>query len=274
MKNKILVYDDNCPLCSWYSSLFVRFGLLPGEGRKAFSSLDPSLLTLIDFDRSRNEIPLLDTHSGKILYGIDALLEILGHRAALIKTIGHIKPINWFLKKLYRFISYNRKVIVARRCGPGKIDCAPDMSIQYRLLFMLVFLANNTLLLFPIHDIVLASIPGFSLSILQLQAGHFSLVIINMLLAITFNKSMAIEYLGQVNMLALTGILMIIPLMLLIRFVDPPAWMVMIYLGLTTLFIFKEYLRRMEYASVLPANKWIASSNLVCMMGFIFFLFI
>ena len=99
MKNKILVYDDNCPLCSWYSSLFVRFGLLPGEGRKAFSSLDPSLLTLIDFDRSRNEIPLLDTHSGKILYGIDALLEILGHRAALIKTIGHIKPINWFFKK-------------------------------------------------------------------------------------------------------------------------------------------------------------------------------
>jgi hypothetical protein len=28
MKNKILVYDDHCPLCQWYSGLFVKYGLL------------------------------------------------------------------------------------------------------------------------------------------------------------------------------------------------------------------------------------------------------
>ena len=77
MKNKILIYDDNCPLCSWYSGEFVRFGFLASEGRKAFSSLDTSLLSRIDFEKSRNEIPLLDTENGQVLYGIDALLEIL-----------------------------------------------------------------------------------------------------------------------------------------------------------------------------------------------------
>lgn len=274
MKNKILVYDDNCPLCSWYSSLFVRCGLLPSDGRKAFSTLDPSLLRLIDFNKSRNEIPLLDTGSGQVLYGIDALLEILGQRISFIKTVGHVQPVNWCLKKLYRFISYNRKVIVARKCGPGNIDCAPDMSYLYRVFFMLVFLVNNTLLLFPLHDVVLASIPGFSLSTLQVQAAHFSLVLINLVLAISFNKSMAIEYLGQVNMLALLAILLLMPLMLLMRYVDLPAWMIVLYLGFTAVFIFKEYLRRMEYAGVLPGNKWIASMNFVCMMGFIVFLFI
>jgi hypothetical protein len=74
MKNKILVYDDNCPLCSWYSAQFVHFGLLPVDGREAFSTLDPSLLHLIDFDRGRNEILLVDIPSGKVVYGIDALL--------------------------------------------------------------------------------------------------------------------------------------------------------------------------------------------------------
>jgi hypothetical protein len=44
MKNKILVYDDNCPLCTWYSGLFVKYGFLNAEGRKPFSTLDDKLL--------------------------------------------------------------------------------------------------------------------------------------------------------------------------------------------------------------------------------------
>ena len=127
MKNKVLIYDDNCPLCTWYSSLFVSCGLLPTEGRKPFSALDSSLLKAIDLDKSRNEIPLLDTKSGNVLYGIDALLEILGQRSGFIKTTGKIKPINWLLKKIYKFISYNRKVIVAKKCSTGAIDCSPDL---------------------------------------------------------------------------------------------------------------------------------------------------
>jgi hypothetical protein len=88
MKSKILIYDDNCPLCTWYSSLFVAWGLLPPEGRKPFSSVEPSLLLSIDLDKSRNEIPLLDTKSGKVLYGIDALLDILGQRTGFYHNGG------------------------------------------------------------------------------------------------------------------------------------------------------------------------------------------
>ena len=114
MKNKILVYDDNCPLCTWYSGLFVKYGFLESGGRKAFSTLDDKLLSLIDFNKSRNEIPLLDTSSNRVLYGIDALLEILDQKIPCIKTTGNVAPIKWFLKKFYKLISYNRKVIVAK----------------------------------------------------------------------------------------------------------------------------------------------------------------
>lgn len=270
MKNKILVYDDNCPLCTWYTSLFVKYGWLPAEGRLPFSALDPAILKNIDFDRSRNEIPLLDNTSGKVKYGIDALLDILGERSGFIKTVGNIRPVKWCLKRLYRFISYNRKVIVAKKCGTGTIDCSPDMNYFYRFLFLFVFLAFNTVMLFPLHTIVFSR---FKDSVVGLQVAHFLLVGVNCTLAFRFSKNKAFEYLGQVNMLALATILLLIPLMIIRAWFDLPNWLLITYLGGLSVFIFKEYLRRMEYAGVLPADKWVASINLVCLMAFLLFVF-
>jgi predicted DCC family thiol-disulfide oxidoreductase YuxK len=273
MKNKVLIYDDNCPLCTWYSSLFVNCGLLPTEGRKSFSTLESSLLKLIDLDKSRNEIPLLDTNSGKILYGIDALLEILGQRWGFIKTTGKIKLINWFLKKIYKLISYNRKVIVAKKCSTGGIDCSPDLNYRYRIVFMLTFLVFNSLMLFPLHTLLFSPAFGSLLSIKQLQIAHVGLVLVNCLLAFNFSKTKAIEYLGQVNMLALITILLLIPLLLVHYWFGHAEWFSLIYLAATAIIIFKEYLRRMEYAAVLANNKWIAAINLAGMLGFILFIF-
>lgn len=271
MENKILIYDDNCPLCSWYAGQFVKFGLLPAEDRKAFSSLEDAYLSKIDFEKSRNEIPLLDTMSGKVLYGIDALLEILGRKMPWIKSTGNLQPVKWFLKKLYKLVSYNRKVIVARKCGPGSIDCSPDISYFYRFYFMALSFLFNTLMLFPLHETVLSSLSYYRISTSQLQAAHLAFVVVNCLLAFSFSKHKAFEYLGQVNMLALTVILLLIPLMLIHTLV--PEWCISIYLAATTAVIFKEYTRRMEYAGVLPKNRWVVSMNLLCMTGFIFFLF-
>ncbi|HEX7906277.1 MAG TPA: hypothetical protein VF487_20525 [Chitinophagaceae bacterium] len=274
MKNKILVYDDNCPLCSWYSSLFTRYGFLPPDGRVAFSILDPELLVRIDVDKSRNEIPLLDTITGEVVYGIDALLEILGQRFTVIKTIGHIKPVNRVLKKLYKLISFNRKVIVAKKCSPGAIDCAPDMNYFYRILFMLLFLVFNTVMLYPLHNSLLSRVSFFTVSINELLAAHFFLFGINCLLSLNLKKQKSIEYLGQVNMLALIGILLLLPIHLVSQFMDLDKSIILFYLTAVTIVVFREYIRRMEYASVLPTNKWIATINFVCMGGFILFLFI
>ena len=272
MKNKILIYDDNCPLCAWYSSLFVACGLLPPEGRKPFSSVEPSLLLSIDLDKSRNEIPLLDTKSGKVLYGIDALLDILGQRTGFITTAGKIKPINWFLKKIYRLVSFNRKVIVAKKCGAGNIDCSPDLNYRYRTAFMLLSLALNSLMLFPLYAIVFVPASGSDLSITQVQLAHFAMVFANCVLAFNFSKAKAIEYLGQINMLALLTILLLIPLILTQYWFAFPEGFSLLYLVATAIVIFREYLRRMEYAGVLTGNKWIAAMNLAGMVAFTLFL--
>lgn len=271
--NKILIYDDNCPLCTWYSSVFVKCGLLPAEGRKAFSVIDPALFNKIDFDKSRNEIPLIDTMSGKVFYGIDSLLEILDQKIPLIKKIGNFMPLKWFLRKLYKFVSYNRKVVVARKCGNGTIDCVPDFNYLYRVLFMIVFLIFNTIMLIPFHNILFTGLFFYKISMMELQLAHFGLVVINCLLACTFKKQKAIEYLGQVNILALLVILFLIPLLLFEKLFVLNDTIVTVYLAFTAMFIFKEYLRRMDYAGVLVKNSWIVSINLTSITGFLLFLF-
>lgn len=272
MKNKILVYDDNCPLCTWYSGLFVKYGFLKPDGRKPFSTLDDSLLSKIDFDKSRNEIPLLDTSTNKVVYGIDALLEILDQKIPFIKTTGNFTPFKWLLKKIYKLISFNRKVIVAKKCGPGNIDCSPDNNYLYRFIFMAVCLAFNTLMLYPLQIYVFGRLSYYHLTVYQLQAAHFAFVIINCTLAFSFSKTKGYEYLGQVNMLALSVILLVMPLMI-IQFFFYSEWLATAWMIICATFIFKEYLRRMEYTGVLSNNKWIVSMNLLSLTGFILFLF-
>lgn len=272
MKNKILVYDDNCPLCTWYSGLFEKYGFLTAGGRKPFSILDEDLLSKIDFDKSRNEIPLVDTSTNKVLYGIDALLEILDQKIPFVKATGNFAPLKWVLQRFYKLISFNRKVIVAKKCGPGNIDCSPDNNYLYRFIFMFISFAFNTLMLFPLHDRLFSRLSYYHLSVWELQAAHFAFVIINCTLAFTFTKVRAYEYLGQVNMLALSVILLLSVLMAIIYLMFSEL-ILTAALIITSAFIFKEYARRMEYAGVLPNNKWIISLNLLSLNGFLLFLF-
>lgn len=273
MKNRVLVYDDNCPLCSWYSSLFVTCGLLPATGRQAFSSIDPDLLKQIDFNRSRNEIPLMDIQSGQTWYGIDALLEILGQKIPLIKKTGRVPPVYWFLQKLYKFISFNRKVIVAQKCGPGSIDCTPDINYTYRALFMLFSLVITTVLLAQMHTNVLSFLDAYALDAYELQTAHFGLVGVNVFLSLHLKGPKAFEYMGQVSMLALLAMLVLTPLLIARSMTGLPDWTVYAWFAGTTVLIFREYLRRMQFAGVLLSHHWIGGINLACMAGFVIYLF-
>lgn len=272
--DKILVYDDACPLCVAYTSAFVKAGLLTAEGRQSFSDVSAELLHTINYQRSKNEIPLLDPVTNKVWYGIDALLEILGSKCSAIKTIGHLKPVNWFLKKLYSFISYNRKVIVAAKTSPLKIDCSPSFNLFYRVLFMIVFLAANTLMLYPVHQHLLSKMPGYSLSAGQLFLLHTAMVVINCILALFMPKQTAIEYLGQVNMLTLVTNLLLLPLLITAIYLNLHSWINYLYLGLLTIVIFNEYFRRMDYAQILNRYKMVIIINLVCVIGLFICLFV
>jgi predicted DCC family thiol-disulfide oxidoreductase YuxK len=271
--DKILLYDDYCPLCTWYSGLFVKTGLLKPGNRVAFSKADLSVLTAIDIEKGKDEIPLFDPATRQTLYGIDSLLEILGNKFQFIKKAGKIRPVNWLLKKLYKLVSYNRKVIVARKCGPGTFDCSPGFNFFYRIVFLFIFFFFNSFMLFPLHVHIFSHLSFYHLTGAQLQAGHLVFVAINCLIAVFLNRKMAIEYLGQVNMLALVSILLLTAVMLLNVFFSFSDFIILFCLASITAFIVKEYYRRMKYTGIAGRHKAITRINVLCLSIFLGWVF-
>ena len=127
-------------------------------------------------------------------------------------------------------------------------------------------------MLYPFQYTLFSKLSYYHLDLYELQAAHFAFVIINCMLAFNFSKTKGFEYLGQVNMLALSVILLLTPL-IIIQLTLNSELLMTLWLILTAAFIFKEYLRRMEYAGVLSNNKWVVSMNLLTLTCFILFLF-
>jgi predicted DCC family thiol-disulfide oxidoreductase YuxK len=270
--SKIIIYDDGCPLCVAYTAAFVKAGLLNKQGRKNFNNIDAATFNLIDKAKCNNEIPLIDTETKQVWYGIDALLELINLQIPFTKFIGNIKPVKWLLQKLYKFISYNRKVIVAVSSNKG-YDCSPDFNLSYRVYFLVFFLLFNTILLGPLYEYVFTkSFIGRS-SFAQLQAAHLGLVACNILIAAFTGLKKGIAYLGQVNMLALICILLIIPLYFINRYaILLHDDMNNFYLGMVGLAVVREYIRRMKYVLVLPKQLWIVILNILGLLAFFIYL--
>ena len=270
--SKIIIYDDGCPLCAAYTSAFVVTGLLNDQGRKNFSNIDAATFECIDKAICNNEIPLIDTETKQVWYGVDALLELLDSKIPFIKTIGNIFPVKYCLQKMYKFISYNRKVVVATSEKNG-YDCSPDFNVRYRVFFLAFFLFFNTWMLEPLFETVFSNSFIRNSSFNQIQWAHLLLVGCNIAIAASLGIKKGLEYAGQVNMLALTCILLIVPLHLVNQNTNILATSINnFYLCMVSLFIIKEYIRRMKYALVIPLHPGIVCINIISVLLFIFYL--
>jgi hypothetical protein len=138
LTNHTLLYDEDCPMCNIYTSGFIKSKMLDSNGRKPFPRITATEQNYIDVERAKNEIALVDNLNQKVFYGIDGLLKVIGNSFPLVEKIGNIKPVNFILKKLYKFISYNRKVIVPSKVKTADIiHCVPQFNYQYRILYIL-----------------------------------------------------------------------------------------------------------------------------------------
>lgn len=135
--NKAIVYDDQCPLCHWYTGEFVRFGILHPQNRLAFKDLHKQTrIDQIDAERAKSEIPLVDLQGGPTLYGIDSLIYLLQTRFPNLMKLAKWRPFYWFFKRLYFFVSYNRRVITGAHKTYYICDCTPPFNLKYRLAYI------------------------------------------------------------------------------------------------------------------------------------------
>ncbi|TAH21971.1 MAG: DUF393 domain-containing protein [Cytophagales bacterium] len=137
LKNNVIIYDHECPMCAVYTDAFLKSGLLDKDGRYKYADLDKfSAEVLIDKDRARHEIALVDTEKMEVRYGLDSLFYILATRFPALNLLFKQKYFVLIMKELYYFISYNRKII-APSPKQDASSCVPDFHLKYRVLYIL-----------------------------------------------------------------------------------------------------------------------------------------
>ncbi len=242
LNNHTLLYDKDCPLCNLYTSAFINTKMLDKKGRKSYGDITTNERSYIDVKRAANEIALVDRNTKKVFYGIDSLLKVIGNSFPIIEKIGNTKPVNYFLKKFYSFISYNRKVIIpSEKKEEISLECVPDFNIKFRLVYILfsVFvigcaffqfsgLVNN----FPLTNLQSAFIIAFGQIVFQL------------FFLLKKNLKANLNYIGNLMTVSLLGCIGLLQTMLLNMIIPLPQTIILIsFLGIIG-FMFFEHKRR------------------------------
>jgi len=244
LKNHTLIYDNDCPLCKVYTDGFIKASMLDINGRKPFNQLTHEEQHYIDAKRATNEIALINTKNKTVIYGIDSLLKVLGNSFPIIETIGNLKPIKFFLKKLYSFISYNRKVIIPSKSNnKNQLQCVPDFNHTYRFIYIIFAIIITTLVLFKFSNSIMILPKSTIQRELVLTFGQ---IIFQSLFLIRLNTQGIINYTGNLMTVSLMGSIILIPLLILSSFVVFSQLTLLIYFGITVLLMFLEHSRRVK----------------------------
>ncbi len=139
LKNHLILYDAECPMCQLYTGVFTRTGMLDPNGRAPYQ--DTPACPLVDLQRAVNEIALVDTTTGEVTYGIESLFKVIGHSFPFFRPLFSWRPFLRIMRKVYAFISYNRKVIIP---PPRTVTISnttqapvPSFRLSYRLAWLL-----------------------------------------------------------------------------------------------------------------------------------------
>ncbi|MFT5846506.1 MAG: putative DCC family thiol-disulfide oxidoreductase YuxK [Psychroserpens sp.] len=244
LENHTLLYDEDCPLCQVYTSGFIKTGMLDQNGRQAYSTLSKKDQNFINLKRASNEIALVDNEHKTVIYGIDSLLKVLGVRFSFIEKIGHLKPVKSLLKKLYSFISYNRKVIIpSPENKTDELQCLPSFNIKYRL-FYILFSGIVTLFTLFYFSKNISILPNKSL----LREGFitFGQLVFQGVLIYKLDKQTILNYFGNVMTISLMGSLMLLPLLIINSMVPLHETIFLIGFGITVFIMFLEHFRRVK----------------------------
>lgn len=244
LQHQTLLYDDDCPLCQVYTSGFIKVGMLDKNGRKPFSHISNEEQNYIDINRASNEIALIDNKNQTVIYGIDSLLKVIGFRFPIIENIGHLKPIKFLLKKLYAFISYNRKVIIpSKQKSNPNLECQPSFNVNYRLYYILfsVIVTMTTLFYFS-NSLAMLS----ETSILREGIITVGQLVFQGLLILKLGNQTILNYFGNLMTVSLLGSLILMPLLLINSIIRIPEILMFLWFGVTVLVMFIEHFRRIK----------------------------
>lgn len=257
LANQTLIYDEDCPLCQAYTTAFLKTGLLDQNGRMSFCALQEKEIDYLDMKRASNEIALVDRTNKTVTYGVDSLIAVLGNTFPVVQQIGNWPPVHLLLKKLYAFVSYNRKVIIPGKPNDGKtLQCIPDFNWRYRIAY-LIFAGLVTAFVLNAYAARIDGIPQGNFGRELVLA--FGQVLFQWIFLQARDHKNRLNYAGNLMTVSLMGALLLVPVLALDSLVALPQFIIVGWFGLAVLVMFTEHLRRIRLLRlpVLLCLTWI-----------------
>jgi hypothetical protein len=137
LKDHLILFDGECPMCSVYTNAFVKTGMLDTAGRTDYQHGTDAFCPVIDRQRAVNEIALIDLQTGDVTYGVKSLFKVIGNSCPAFVPLFACRPFIWLASKLYAFISYNRRVIMPAVDEAGGFAWRPSFKLHYRIAYLL-----------------------------------------------------------------------------------------------------------------------------------------
>lgn len=255
LNNHKLIIDRDCPMCQLYGGAFEKTGMLEQGSCSPYQTVDSSISNQIDMTKARNEIAFYNTQTKEVFYGLDSLVHIITHNFPFLKPFLKSVSVDFFLRKLYKFISFNRKIIAPSFQKPNERVCTPDLNLKYRLLYILFVVLLSSTVLFhftkPINELMgWNSHLGREFMVCLGQIFWQSVVLYKL------SKEKLLDYLGNMITTSLIGTLLLLP-MLLIN--SPSPILALSYFGVVVGFMFFEHIRRCKILNLgwLPSISWL-----------------
>lgn len=244
LENQTLLYDEDCPLCSLYTKGFITAGMLDENGKKPYCQLSDEEQNFIDIKRASNEIALVDNENKTVLYGIDSLLKVIGYSFPWMEKVGNWKLVNFILKKLYSFISYNRKVIMpSAKKTEIKLECIPEFNIKYRFLYIVFATIITILTLYKCAQII-TLLPNASITReILLAVGQIAF---QLLFLTKKDYKTNINYVGNLITISLLGAIILLPIIILSSLIELPQLVILAWFGMTVCIMIAEHYRRIN----------------------------
>ncbi|REC46610.1 DCC1-like thiol-disulfide oxidoreductase family protein [Chryseobacterium pennipullorum] len=251
LKNHTLLYDNECPMCAMYSKGFTKWGMLDENGREAFTEISIKNKSLVDFHRAKNEIALVNHTTHEVAYGLDSLLLIIGNSFPLSEKIARIPPLYWLFKKLYSFISYNRKQIIPSKKDQTEQSCVPDFNLKYRIGYI-AFVAFFSAYILSLFSTKLA--PNLSSNFFRELAVCLGQILWQTIFLKAYLKDKIWDYIGNMMTVSFIGTLLLLPALM----TDFTSAFYMMYFGAVVFIMFLEHVRRCKILKLnwIPTVSW------------------
>ncbi|SDJ70188.1 Protein of unknown function, DUF393 [Pedobacter sp. ok626] len=212
LKNHLILFDEECPMCRMYTSAFVSTGLLDEDGRAAYQELPTQACPMVDRQRAANEIALVNQETGEVTYGIESLFKIFALMMPFFAPLFRFKPFVWLMSKVYAFIAYNRRVIVPPAKGENYLF-QPTFKLHYRIAYLIFTWLVTAYILSAYTGLMQGLLPASHAYREYFVCGG-QILFQGLVIAIV-NKDKIWGYLGNMMTISFAGALLLLPAMLL-----------------------------------------------------------